>query len=199
MRKLRMSLYGILLAVAVVFVFGETSFAGKMKIIYDDGTYGLARMRVPSKAVALARAEAKANEELNAGGPGPKVQLYAAFTSDKVPAAHSSEDITYYAWLDKNNAYLIGAFTVTGGKSLVKVHWLVDNDEKAEIVFDDPEEPSGTKLDPVYWYFAWYKASPGDFTGPSKIHDLKVEVGIWNGSTETNKKHTTCSFKVVNQ
>ncbi len=199
----KLGLYGLLLLFTVVLFVEKASFAGsKMEIVYQnsDGSIGLARMRISgfSKVNAKAKAEARANGEFNAA-PNPKVQLYSAFTSDKVPAEHSSEDITYFAWLDKNQAYLIGAFTVTGGSSLVKVHWLVDNDEKAVTVFDDPEEPDGTQLSTSYWYFAWYKGVSGDFTGSSKLHDLRVKVGIWDGSTETNTVHTDCKFKVVNQ
>ncbi|MBM3437165.1 MAG: hypothetical protein FJY07_13225, partial [Bacteroidetes bacterium] len=198
MKWFRVRLYGgLLLSAIAMLILAQTSFAGnKVEVVYDDGTYGLARIKMSAKEKAQVRKELRSEALIAA--PKPKIQMYSAFTSDKVPSEHSSEDITYFAWLDKNNAYLIGAFTVTGGTSLVKVHWLVDNDEKSNTIFDDPEEPDGTALSPYYWYFAWYKADAGDFTGPSKLHDLTVKVGIWNGSTETNQKSDDCKFKVVN-
>lgn len=199
MKWLRAKLYGgLLLSAIAILILAQTSFAGnKVEVVYDDGTCGLARIKMSAKEKAQLRKELR-SEALNFS-PNPKVQMYSAFTSEKVPAEYSSEDITYFAWLDKNNAYLIGAFTVTGGTSLVKVHWLVDNNEKSQTIFDDPEEPDGTELSPYYWYFAWYKADAGDFTGPSKYHELKVKVGIWDGSTETYQKSDDCKFKVVNQ
>lgn len=199
-KRFKGGLYGLLLLVTAILFVEQASFAGsKIETIYEnkEGTFGIARVKIATKNAAKAKSR---EEVLNAVG-SPAVELYSAFTSDGAPPTYSDEvspeDITYYAWLAKNQAYLLGSFTVTGANSKVKAHWEIDGSEVYSEVVEDPLNTPSEKLMKSYWYFAWYKTKAADYTGTAQLRDFKIRVSIWDGSSEVGgtEKEETCKFR----
>ncbi|HHT9137253.1 MAG TPA: hypothetical protein ACFYEK_08440 [Candidatus Wunengus sp. YC60] len=193
-------LYGILLLVTAVLCVEQASFAGsKVEAVYrsEDGTFGISRIKIATKNAS----KAKSREEVLSAVAAPAVELYSAFTSDKVPPSYSDEiapeDIVYYAWVLKNQAHLLGSFTVTGSTSKVKAHWEIDGTEVYSEVIKDPLNTPSENLLKTYWYFAWYKTKAADYSGTAKLRDFKIRVSIWDGSSEVSgtEKEETCKFR----
>lgn len=205
-KRFKVGLYGLLLVFTAVLSVGQASFAGagnKIQKVYEseDGSYGISRIKIPSSAMAKAKTRA---EILATVGTPAAVELYCAFTAETTPTDFSDENdttpVTYYAWNNKNWNYLVGSFAILNKESKVTVHWDLDGTEISSVNFEDALNTPSKKLLKSYWYFAWYKTKKADFTvnpASGSLHDFKVRVSVWDGSSEVagTEKEDSCKFR----
>ncbi|MFN3467981.1 MAG: hypothetical protein ACK4WF_09825 [Candidatus Brocadiales bacterium] len=119
-------LYGLFLSLIAVFVLGNTSFATdfgdiqkytKVKIIQDNGEFGLARVKFMGKTGR----EFKKMLESQAVDSSKTIDVYAAYTSYK--ANTNPLQNTYWPWVFPNQAFLFVAFKANASNQQVTITW----------------------------------------------------------------------------
>lgn len=201
-------LCGILMMFALVFITSQATFAvdenttdlsavaqaGEQNITSSNqGKVGIARYRIPSKArKGLRELDKTANSHTTVATGS--VQLYAAFTSDKIADPSDYTDpVTIVPVLDDTGAYLYVAFRVTATMT-VDIEWKLDGTTvHTETDFKDPV--TGGELSKWFWYFAWYKPSS---ISPNGLHTSVVRVKKHGPASIANPLKTdSCKFTVL--
>lgn len=193
--KLKKWLCGIVMMFALVFITSHVAFAKNENATDEQnltssnqGEVGIVRYRIPGKLKA--RGLRELDKAANSSSSGGSVQLFAAFTSDKVADPEDvSDPVTEVPVLEDTDVHLYVAFRVTSPMK-VDIKWKVDGATvHEELNFEDPVD--GGNLLPGFWYFAFFKPS-GSSPG---LHELKIQVKPSGGD---GSKNDTCKFLVIN-
>lgn len=190
-------LYGLFLSLIAVLILGHASFAvdfgdiqryTKVKIIQDNGEFGLARV----KFVGKTGREFKKMLESVADSTKP-IDVYAAYTSYQ--ANTNPFENVYWPWVFPNQAFLFVAFKTNKSNQQVTITWRLF-DWKPQWSNTPYNQVSwnfdNTTLNPNWWYFAWYNPSPSVLSkGYWRCSTIVTASG--GGSDEDN-----CRFMVIN-
>ncbi|MBV6517467.1 MAG: hypothetical protein DCC43_13410 [Candidatus Brocadia sp.] len=207
---------GLALALVVVLVQGQISFAGEMgeiqksmsiRVIHDEGNFGLARVRFSGEAgrelkrLMNSRQSTAESEqsvmEPSVMGSGNPVDVYAAYTSFQ--ANTDPLQNAYWPWVYSDQAYLYVAFKVSAA-TRVSIRWSLYKDDANQAGYNWGFHSRSNwnfdllTLDPDEWYFAWWHPSGADTPLTDGYYRLSTRVSIPSGGGRGNSR---CTFQVV--
>lgn len=194
-------LCGLLLPLMAVLVLGQTSFAMDMrdiqkntsiKIIQDDGKFGLARVKFKGKA-GRAWKKLLESQQSVAGSSNP-IDVYAAYTSYQANVDPLQN--AYWPWVYAGQTYLYVAFKVNSA-SRVFISWNIyehGGGNTWNFYSRSTWNYNRQTLSPDSWYFAWWQPSAEDRVLVEGYYQLRASVSIPNGGGSDNDR---CEFQVI--